>query len=49
MIGDLILFVKKFIHQQFTCVHDYKPDRIGIITGLNHHRICTKCNKFENN
>lgn len=30
------------------CIHNYKPDRIGIITGLNNKRICTKCSKYEN-
>jgi hypothetical protein len=47
MIGDLILAIKVFIKQQFLCIHEYKANRIGIITGLNSERICTKCNKFE--
>lgn len=47
MIGDLILAIKIFIKQQFLCIHEYKIDRIGIITGLNNKRICTKCDKFE--
>jgi hypothetical protein len=47
MIGDIILYLKKIIHQHFFCIHDYKPDRIGIITGLNHKRVCSKCDKFE--
>lgn len=46
MIGDFILWVKEVIKQQ-TCIHDYKPDRIGIITGLNSKRVCTKCGKYE--
>ena len=48
MIGDLILWIKNTWKQQFTCIHDYKPDRIGIITGLSSSRICDKCGKFEN-
>ena len=48
MIGDIIIWVKTLIKQHITCRHDYQPDRIGIITGLNNHRICSKCNKFEN-
>lgn len=47
MIGDLILWISKVWKQQ-TCIHRYIPDRIGIITGLNHKRICSKCNKLEN-
>jgi len=46
MFGDLIIWIKKVFKQQ-TCIHDYKPDRIGIITGLNFKRICSKCEKFE--
>lgn len=48
MIGDLILWIKNTWKQQFTCIHDYKPDRIGIITGFSSSRICEKCKKFEN-
>ena len=47
MMGDLILNIKKFLKQNITCIHEYKPDRVGIITGLNNKRICTKCNKYE--
>jgi len=46
MIGDLILFFKKIYKQQI-CIHDYKPDRIAIITGLSSKRVCVKCNKTE--
>lgn len=48
MIGDLIIKLRTFIHQHLLCVHNYIPDRIGIITGLNNRRICKKCDKFEN-
>ncbi len=47
MIGDLVLWIIRVWNQQ-TCMHDYKPDRIGIITGLNSSRICSKCEKYEN-
>jgi hypothetical protein len=47
MIGDLIIWVKKFVKQHITCRHDYKFDRIGIITSLCYDRICTKCDKTE--
>ena len=47
MIGNLILWVKRIWKQEFTCIHDYKPDRIGVITGLSSSRICDKCGKFE--
>jgi hypothetical protein len=48
MVGDIILKVKTWVHQNIKCIHNYKPDRIGIITGLNNNRICSKCSKFEN-
>ena len=48
MIGNLILWIKNIWKQEFTCIHNYKADRIGIITGLNSSRICDKCGKFEN-
>ena len=48
MIGDLYLFIRKLFNQTF-CIHNYKPDRIGIITNLNNKRICSKCGKYENN
>lgn len=47
MTGDLFLWIKRVLQQHFICNHDYKPDRIGIITGLNSRRIYKKCNKFE--
>ena len=49
MIGDIVLWIVKFTKQHFLCIHNYMPDRIGIITGLNSSRICDKCGKFENN
>lgn len=48
MIGDIITYLKIKLKRLF-CIHNYKPDRIGIITGLNNNRICTKCGKYENN
>ncbi len=48
MIGDFILWIKRIWKQEFTCIHNYVPDRIGIITGLYNGRVCSKCNKFEN-
>lgn len=48
MIGDFILWIKKVWKQHVTCIHNYIPDRIGIITGLSNKRICSKCNKTEN-
>lgn len=47
MIGDLIIWFKTMWKQQVVCVHDYRIDRIGYITGLSNKRICTKCGKFE--
>lgn len=47
MIGDIMLFLQRIIKQHITCKHSYKSDRIGIITGLNNKRICSKCQKFE--
>ena len=46
MLGDFVLWIKKTWKQQ-TCIHNYKPDRIGIITGLYSGRICCKCENFE--
>ena len=48
MIGDIIMYLKLKWKQLF-CIHNYKPDRIGIITNLNNKRICSKCGKYENN
>ena len=48
MIGDFVIFIKKFVKQQFLCIHKYEVDRIGFITDLNTYRICKKCGKFEN-
>lgn len=47
MIGDIILWTKRS-WKQLVCIHDYKPDRIGIITGLSSRRICSKCDRTEN-
>jgi hypothetical protein len=47
MIGDFYIWLKKYIHQNIFCAHEYKIDRIGIITDLNNNRICNKCNKVE--
>jgi len=47
MIGDTVIWIVTFVKQQFLCIHNYMPDRIGIITGLGHSRICTKCGKYE--
>ena len=46
MLGDLILYLR-LKWKQFKCIHEYKPDRIGIITGLYNGRVCEKCCKFE--
>jgi hypothetical protein len=46
MIGDMILKFLIFFKQLF-CIHDYIPDRIGIITGLYNGRVCSKCDKYE--
>jgi hypothetical protein len=55
MIGDLIIFIKRFVRQQITCrhdyrvtyVHDYRPNRIGVITGISDKKMCCKCYKFK--
>lgn len=47
MFGDLYLAIKKFLIQNFFCIHDYKTDRIGIITGLYNGFKCSKCGKFK--
>ena len=48
MIGNLILWIKKKINQEIICIHDYKPDRIGIITGMSHYTYqCSKCGKYK--
>tara|TARA_R110000772_G_scaffold125124_2_gene231801 strand:- start:1113 stop:1253 length:141 start_codon:yes stop_codon:yes gene_type:complete len=46
MVGKIILWIKNFLKQQ-TCLHDFIPDRVGIITGLSCGRICKKCNIKE--
>ena len=46
MVGDLILYLK-LRWKQFKCIHNYKPDRIGLITGLYFGDQCTKCCKFK--
>jgi hypothetical protein len=46
MFGNIILYFKEK-WQQFWCIHDYKPDRIGIATGLSYNRVCCKCGKVE--
>ncbi len=46
MFGDFILFVKKKWNQ-FWCIHEYIPDRIGIVTGLHFGMYCKKCGKFK--
>jgi hypothetical protein len=47
MIGDIVIWIVTFVKQQFLCIHNYMPDRIGIITGLSFTRICSKCGKYE--
>lgn len=47
MIGDILLNIKKFLKQHIHCIHKYEPDRIGLVTGLNNKRICSKCEKFK--
>lgn len=44
MIGDLILFLKKWWKQNITCVHDYRHREIDIISC----DVCTKCGKVKN-
>lgn len=46
MIGDFILWLKQF-WKEHTCVHNYVPDRLGIITGCYLGRVCTKCGRLE--
>jgi len=46
MFGDMILFIRNQ-WKQFWCIHNYKVDGVGIATGLNCSRICSKCGKFE--
>jgi hypothetical protein len=47
MIGDIILGLKKFFHQQFFCVHNYEYqfDRTGL--GKFDHYACSKCKKIK--
>jgi hypothetical protein len=47
MKGDFLIWIKRIFKQHVTCNHDYKPDRIGIITGLCNDRVCIKCGKRE--
>jgi len=46
MLGKIIIKIKEIIKQQ-TCIHEFVPDRIGIITGLSSRRICKKCGMVE--
>lgn len=46
MLGDLINSIKQ-AWKRFKCIHDYKPDRIGFITGWPGNRICSKCGRRE--
>lgn len=44
MLGDFILWIKNAF-KQFKCTHKYKPDRIGMITGLYFGELCIKCGR----
>ena len=46
MYGDCVIFIKTKWNQ-FWCKHDYKPDRIAIISGWENSRICSKCGRVE--
>ena len=46
MLGDLILWLR-LTWKQFKCVHSYKTDRVGVITGLWFGKVCMKCDRRQ--
>ena len=44
MIGDIILFVKKWWKQNITCCHEYAHKELGIIN----FDECRKCGRIKN-
>lgn len=44
MIGDIILFIKKWWKQNITCIHHYEH-RIGAACSYDE---CTKCGRTKN-
>ena len=46
MIGDLYLFVKLFIKQQFMCIHNYKIVNRKDYQGGSFYE-CVKCEKIK--
>lgn len=45
MIGDIYLFIKKFLHQHFFCIHDYKTINRRDNGGC--FNVCDKCDLIE--
>lgn len=45
MIGDLVLYIKKWWEQNITCIHDYQPKFPLSERGI---WMCTKCGRTKN-
>ena len=43
MLGDLILVIGRWLHQNFFCVHDYRQEHCGEYD----YTHCIKCGKLE--
>lgn len=46
MLGDLYLLIKRFLHQHFFCIHEYKRHHCGADYC---YVECVKCGKLTDN
>lgn len=47
MLGDLIVMIKRFIHQNFKCLHSYNIKVRNIGTQTFEIRECVKCGRIK--
>lgn len=45
MVGDLILFMKRWIHQNLFCIHNYEEKHYSVASWST----CTKCGRIRKN
>lgn len=45
MLGDLILFIKQILKEHIFCIHNYKPNIVGMGEYMFYE--CTKCGRIK--
>lgn len=45
MLGDIFLELKRFLHQHFFCIHDYKY--VNRKDNAADYQVCKKCDKIK--